>query len=403
MPPMKRFATTAGLFACLALCLQAQAADTSSFFDPVDGKFDVSTYLAENAFGFLPVPSIITEPAVDGGLGLMGLIFHEDEESAEKRKQAMLTSEKASAYLLPPNVSAIGGAYTGNGSWFVGGGHMGFFKQGRIRYQGGGGYGDLDLDFYSVGDKDLNRAVALNSKALLISQSLKFKIGDLPLYIGPLQRYVDSEISPAKSFGDLFPVEFPPEFVDKITDLLTSEITSSGLGIEFELDTRDNVFSPTEGLQWNFSYLAYRDELGSDLHYDSYHLTGLNYFRFTDSFRGGLRLDMESVEGDEALPPFAQPGIKLRGIPAARYQGSNVGVLEAEISWEIDNRWSVLGFVGAGKTAESFSDINDAGSQVARGLGFRYLVARRYGFQMGMDLARGPEDTVFYITAGSAW
>ena len=35
--------------------------------------------------------------------------------------------------------------------------------------------------------------------------------------------------------------------------------------------------------------------------------------------------------------------------------------------------------------------------------GFRYLVAKRYGFEMGLDVAWGPEDTVFYIQGGTAW
>jgi hypothetical protein len=35
--------------------------------------------------------------------------------------------------------------------------------------------------------------------------------------------------------------------------------------------------------------------------------------------------------------------------------------------------------------------------------GFRYLIARRLGIYMGIDIARGPEETAFYIQAGSAW
>jgi len=39
----------------------------------------------------------------------------------------------------------------------------------------------------------------------------------------------------------------------------------------------------------------------------------------------------------------------------------------------------------------------------AGGLGFRYRLARLLGLQAGIDVARGPEDTSFYITVGSAW
>ena len=44
--------------------------------DPEDGKFDVSQYLLDNLVGFLPIPLIITEPAVENGLGLAGAFFH---------------------------------------------------------------------------------------------------------------------------------------------------------------------------------------------------------------------------------------------------------------------------------------------------------------------------------------
>ena len=42
------------------------------FFGPVDESFDISHYLTDYAYSFLPVPVVITESTVDGGLGLMG-------------------------------------------------------------------------------------------------------------------------------------------------------------------------------------------------------------------------------------------------------------------------------------------------------------------------------------------
>lgn len=48
------------------------------------------------------------------------------------------------------------------------------------------------------------------------------------------------------------------------------------------------------------------------------------------------------------------------------------------------------------------NELAETPSRTTRGAGFRYLVARRYGFETGLDIARGPEDTVFYIQAGSA-
>jgi hypothetical protein len=37
------------------------------------------------------------------------------------------------------------------------------------------------------------------------------------------------------------------------------------------------------------------------------------------------------------------------------------------------------------------------------GFGFRYEIARRYGIQMGLDVAFGPDNTAVYVQVGSAW
>jgi hypothetical protein len=111
----------------------------------------------------------------------------------------------------------------------------------------------------------------------------------------------------------------------------------------------------------------------------------------------------EVADSNTSLPPFATPGINLRGIPAARYQGSHVATLEGEVTWQMSYRWSLLGFAGAGKAATSGGEFSAANSQVSQGVGFRYLIAKKFGFNMGIDIARGPEDTVWYVQAGSAW
>jgi hypothetical protein len=97
------------------------------------------------------------------------------------------------------------------------------------------------------------------------------------------------------------------------------------------------------------------------------------------------------------------PSVQLRGIPTARYQGDAVLVSEVQFDWQLSFRWRIGAFLGAGRAASSFGDLADETTVVNKGIGFRYLVARRYGFVMGIDIARGPEDTAFYIQAGSTW
>jgi hypothetical protein len=63
----------------------------------------------------------------------------------------------------------------------------------------------------------------------------------------------------------------------------------------------------------------------------------------------------------------------------------------------------VLGFVGGGRAADSMSDLASATTRSAYGAGFRYLMAKVLGMRVGIDVARGPEGTYWYLVMGSAW
>ena len=383
----------------IALLSSSAFAASGIFTDKLDGNFDASRYLSENAYGFLPVPIIITDPAVDGGLGMMGLFFHESEEEQAARLKTMQdeSNDKASHSLMPPSISAAFGAYTGNDSYFIGGGHLGFFNKGSIRYMGGGGYGDININFYGFGDVTLPIPLEINTQATAIMQTLKFKLGDSAFYFGPMHRYVDAQVSIINSGN----------FINKIpSDLLpalSTNIVTSGAGLTIEYDSRDNFYSPTDGLKYELNYLWFDDVIGSDVDYTLTELTALNYFKITDHWRTAFRVEANYVDSEQVLPPYATPYISMRGIPAARYQGQSVALSELEVAYRINLRWELSAFAGIGKASDSFSDFSESDSRVSKGAGFRYLIARRYDFNMGIDIAKGPEDTVFYIQAGSAW
>ena len=59
--------------------------------------------------------------------------------------------------------------------------------------------------------------------------------------------------------------------------------------------------------------------------------------------------------------------------------------------------------MGSGSTRNNDNAGQNYSNEMAGGLGFRYLLARRLGMRVGADIARGPEDTVFYLSVGSAW
>ena len=125
------------------------------------------------------------------------------------------------------------------------------------------------------------------------------------------------------------------------------------------------------------------------------------FLKIHSRFILGVRL--EYVKAGHDAPFYALPWVKLRGIAAFRYLGNHVITSEIEPRWSLSNRWSVLAFAGVGRAAANFDSIKDAERAYNYGGGVRYLIARKLGLTMGLDMARGPEETTGYLTVGSAW
>ena len=113
--------------------------------DTLDGKLDFSRFLID-AKGFIPVPFIITEPAL-GSFGLaIAPIF-------------LTPKRKPPGYhgYIPPDITAGFAMYTANKSWMVGGMRIGNIPSKGIKYRIGGGMADINLSFFrelsNVGEK----------------------------------------------------------------------------------------------------------------------------------------------------------------------------------------------------------------------------------------------------------
>jgi hypothetical protein len=86
------------------LCASMARADffRDYVIDPEDGQLDASRYLSEVPLGFLPVPTIITEPAVGFGVAAGALFFHDSDQQRKQRTQQ--------GAMPPENISILGGA-----------------------------------------------------------------------------------------------------------------------------------------------------------------------------------------------------------------------------------------------------------------------------------------------------
>jgi len=200
------------------------AADDSRFRDPEDGWLDASAFL-DTAYGFLPFVAPITEPAV--GYGAAGaLVFIDRHDPAEGQR------------FVRPNIAALGGIATENGSQGFFAGHLGSWQGGRLQTQVAVSDADVNLQFFGLGDAPIERRSSLDYGVSATGGLAggNYRLGARPFWVGLRYALAQTRVKlddpgferPGVSPGDL-------------------ELRLAALTPTLTLDTRDNFFTPTSG------------------------------------------------------------------------------------------------------------------------------------------------------------
>lgn len=356
---------------------------SDNFIDPNDGYFDISRWLSQKT-GFLPVPIIITEPAIGYGGGLAAVFFH----------GKVLGSRADDGRLKPPSASGLVAAATENGSKIAGGFHFGVWQDDQIRYTGIIGAPDLNLTFYGLeggGGPNGENGLEFEISGLFIEQKLLMRVADSNFFIGPRQVYLDTQNT--FKLSSLIPSPGVPG--------IDFDSRSSGLGIELLYDGLENLISPDDGIKAQLQATWYEPGWGSDDSFSKYRFNFNAYRQVLPKLVLGVRADISAIFGD--APFYEYPYIDMRGVSALRYQGEKTWMGEIEARWAFTPRWSVALFGGAGEALPIHDDAESGGVIWSKGVGFRYLLARALGMQVGIDVAKGPEETAWYLQVGSAW
>jgi len=385
MQTMRRFLACAALACATGATAQSELPDLGERFrhvmretvDPVDGQFDLSAIL-EHAAGFLPIPIVVTEPAVGYGGGLVALFVRPRREAGGEG-------------YARPDLAAVGGIATENGTRMALAGDMRRWLDGRLRTLVGVAGGDINLDFYALGDSSSDFAEAVRYTLAIKGggAQIDWQLAERsPWSVG--LRLIYADVEPKLRDDPLFP---------GLEDRIHVKIAGPGLALMY--DTRDNVFTPTRGLYGEVGGFFSDDAFGANRDFQRYDALLMGWWPLASTVTLGARVDYQ--QSTSGAPFFMRPFIAMRGIPAMRYPGNKVATAQLEARWQFYGRWSVVGFGGVGQARLDQTPVKQSTTKGAGGLGFRYELARKFGLHAGLDLARGPDDTTVYITVGSAW
>jgi len=386
-------ALRAFLFAgCMAIAAAVHAADEGAAKEaqaPVapdakpslidtDGWLDMSKFL-DTAYGFVPLIVPITEPAV--GYGAAGALVFIDREGAGQ------WGERSR-----PNIAAVGGLATENGTSGLFAGHLGTWQGGRLRTLAAVADADVNLEFFGLGGDrnpgDGGLGYTIGARGGVVGGT--YRLGDTPFWVGARYALVQTRITLDAPGAGL------PGVTASDYDLRLAALTP-----QITFDTRDNFFTPTHGWYVDLSVPVAREALGSDRDFEKVTLTAMHFRPLGESlFLGARGTGKASSSG---TPFFMRPYVALRGVAALRYQGEQAAELEAELRWQVHPRFGVVAFGGAGTARGDAAQVDRDKNVTTAGAGFRYLIARTYGLHMGVDVAVGPDDPAIYIVFGNAW
>lgn len=335
-----------------------------SMRDTLDGKLDLSSFLLD-MHGFIPVPFIITEPALGGFGAAVAPVFLSPKKNVPK----------GMGYVAP-DITAGFGMYTANGSWAAGGGRMGSIPKAGIKYRAFAAYADINISFYRELENKVEKEMAFNFESIPVLVSVSKRITRQQVYLGAQYFFAKNKLSP-RFEGDLPGSIDPKQFDSKI----------ASFGVFLDWDRRDNVFTADKGGYTNLLYNINDSWTGSDFTYQRLSWFLHYYLPLKRNWISAFRFETNKAFNE---PPFyALPSINLRGVPAVRYQGYTTVLFETEQRYDFNRRWSGVAFGGFGKAMQRGQSFGEGQSVYNFGGGFRYLISRVFRVRTGIDIARG--------------
>lgn len=351
-----------------------------SFKDTLDGAFDLSEFLIEPE-GFIPVPIIITQPAIGYGGGLAPIFLKQQKKEYDVP--------------VPPNITGAAGFLTENGTWLAALFHFHVFGPDKVRYLGGAAVLNLNIKYYGNNNDFLSKnPIQFNLDSWAIAQRVNVRIKKSNLFVGGSYVFFQGTTT-----FDPFPDN---PIIDKLLSKLNGKTTISMIQPIVNWDGRDNIFTPTKGANTGLVFNYNATWLGADENFYTINPYFLGYKPITENIFSGFRMDSQFMLGD--APFYAEPFIQMRGVPAMKYQSNNTMLVETEWKFKVYKRWSIDTFAGTGKAFQNFDSFGDATWVYSYGLGFRYKLSRLFGVDAGMDFAWSNDgDFAFSIVFGSAW
>jgi outer membrane protein assembly factor BamA len=241
-----------------------------------------------------------------------------------------------------------------------------------------------------------------------------FGIGNDPLPIGEGERYgsrylyfhlnYQRKIAKGLYIGPRY--EFRADDIfDRVPGglLETSQVSGydgqllSGIGLNFNHDTRDNIFQPTKGWNNRLGWMGFTPLLGSNFTFNQYTLDFRKYIKVSKNQVLALQSWWSFTFGNPTFQHVSLIGgsDRMRGYFEGRYRDNHALVQQAEYRIPIYRNLGLVVFGHAGQVASNPGNFSFRRMRYGGGFGFRYKINKE-GLNIRFDIAFG-DQTAFYF------
>ncbi len=191
----------------------------------------------------------------------------------------------------------------------------------------------------------------------------------------------------------------------------TGNITGShggliaGLGFDLDWDTRDSPLFPLSGSFLQFAANAYGSSAGSDFTFGRVELNLRKYFPM--GLRRVLAVQAYVCSTSGEVPFYKLPLLGgdslMRGYYKGRYRDKGLALVQSEFRVLITPRIGIVGFAGLADVFPGLGRLSEGRLKFAVGSGLRYVINKRDGTTVRVDMAWGQASFGLYFTAQEAF
>ena len=290
-------------------------------------------------------------------------------------------------------ISGLFGFYAENESWGAGLMQRMSFGGDKWRVMGSLFHAEMNYRYYGIGGGGDRSIVLDQDMDLFLGEGLRRVAPNL--YVGLRGVYADTQVGPR-----LPDLELPPGFDP---DRLKVDLTLATIAPRLQYDTRDNEFYPRSGLLIDANAAVSREAIGADLDYERYDASLNHYLPLGAKSVLASRVAAQYTSGDTPFflyPAFGQ-GADLRGYEMGSYRNRFLVAAQAEYRHRFTKRIGAAAFGGVGSVAPDFAGWEKTLWSI--GAGFRWVIAPKNDISLRVDVARGRDETVYYVGIGEAF